>query len=143
MPMVQAVAWCPWNTSLLATGGGTGDATVHFWNSTTGARVNSLQTPSQVSTIQFTPCAREIFTTHGYPTNSIMVHAYPSLNKVAEIRAAHDSRVLYSAMGPSGDVVCTGAGDESIKFWRLWEVPAPKKKETKARGATSGLLSLR
>jgi hypothetical protein len=27
----KAIAWCPWQSSLLATGGGTNDHTIHFW----------------------------------------------------------------------------------------------------------------
>jgi cell division cycle protein 20 (cofactor of APC complex) len=43
------------------------------------------------------------------------------MERVAEIRDAHDSRVLFSCVGPAGDVVCTGAGDENLKFWRVWD----------------------
>jgi cell division cycle 20, cofactor of APC complex len=76
-----------------------------------------------------------------------MVHAYPSLERIAEIRDAHDSRVLYTAVGPAGDVVCTGAGDENLKFWRIWEgAGVKKKKEGKERSTSttrSGILSIR
>lgn len=80
-----------------------------------------------------------------------MLHAYPSMERVAEIRDAHDSRVLFSAVGPAGDVVCTGAGDENLKFWRVWEVEKKKKKcDGKEAGrvttnstTSSGILSIR
>jgi len=82
-----------------------------------------------------------------------MVHAYPSMERVAEIRDAHDSRVLFSCLSPAGDVVCTGAGDENLKFWRIWEVEREgtrKKKTTGSRdeaGRTNstkeGILSIR
>ncbi|KAI9513543.1 WD40-repeat-containing domain protein, partial [Russula earlei] len=143
---VKALAWCPWQPSLLASGGGTNDSTVHMWNTTTGGRLHSLKTPSQVTSVQWSPHKKEFLTTHGYPTNAIMVHAYPSLDRVAEIRDAHDSRVLFSCVSPTGDMVCTGAGDENLKFWRIWEIPpAKKKKESQeGRGLTgSGILSLR
>lgn len=55
------------------------------------------------------------------------------MERVAEIRDAHDSRVLFSCVGPAGDVVCTGAGDENLKFWRVWDMTAEsatKKKKT-------------
>ena len=131
----QAIAWCPWQPSLLASGGGTNDATINVWNSTTGARLHSLKTPSQITSILFAPSKKELLTTHGYPTNSIMVHAYPSMERVAEIRDAHDSRVLFSCVGPAGDVVCTGAGDENLKFWRIWEVASEEKmKKRKGTG---------
>ncbi|CCM05400.1 uncharacterized protein FIBRA_07616 [Fibroporia radiculosa] len=147
---VKAIAWCPWQPSLLASGGGTSDATVHIWNTTTGARLHSLVTPSQVTSIQWSPHRKEFMTTHGYPTNALMIHAYPSMERIVEIRDAHDSRVLWSALGPNGDVVCTGAGDENLKFWRLWEVPKAKKgkevKESSRMGTgstSSGILSIR
>ncbi|KAF9485714.1 WD40 repeat-like protein [Pholiota conissans] len=149
---VKAIAWCPWQTSLLASGGGTNDATINVWNSTTGARLHTLRTPSQVTSIQWSPHRKELLSTHGYPTNSIMVHAYPSMDRVAEIRDAHDSRVLFSCIGPAGDVVCTGAGDENLKFWRIWEVPseASKKKMMgdelgggRINSTKEGILSIR
>jgi cell division cycle protein 20 (cofactor of APC complex) len=112
----------------------------------TGARLHSLKTPSQISSIQWSPHRKEILSTHGIPTNSIMVHSYPSFDCVAEIRDAHDARVLFSCISPAGDVVCTGAGDENLKFWRIWEAPEVKKKKVKEpRGGVtnSGILALR
>ncbi|KAL1939059.1 hypothetical protein VTO73DRAFT_10319 [Trametes versicolor] len=145
---VKAVAWCPWQPALLASGGGTSDATVHIWNTTTGARLHSLVTPAQISSIQWSPHRKEFMTTHGYPTNAIMVHSYPSMEKVAEIRDAHDSRVLFSALAPNGELVCTAAGDENLKFWKIWEAPKVKKgkdaKDSTSLGRTnSGILSIR
>jgi cell division cycle protein 20 (cofactor of APC complex) len=64
-----------------------------------------------------------------------MLHAYPSMDRVLEIRDAHECRLLWSALGPLGDVVCTGAGDENLKFWRLWEAP----KKVKGKGKESGV----
>ncbi|KAH9077739.1 WD40-repeat-containing domain protein [Lactarius deliciosus] len=143
---VKALAWCPWQPSLLASGGGTNDATVHVWNSTTGGRLHSLKMPAQVTSVQWSPHKKEFLTTHGYPSNAIMVHAYPSLDRVAEIRDAHDSRVLFSCVSPAGDMVCTGAGDENLKFWRIWEIPPVKKRKESKEGRSltgSGILSLR
>jgi len=65
------------------------------------------------------------------------------MERVAEIRDAHDSRVLFSCVGPAGDVVCTGAGDENLKFWRVWDLAAEKslgKKKSKSV-ITSGIVS--
>lgn len=133
---VKAIAWCPWQPSLLASGGGTNDATINVWNSTTGARLHSLKTPSQITSILWAPAKKEIFSTHGFPTNALMVHAYPSMERVAEIRDAHDARVLFSCVGPGGDVVCTGAGDENLKFWRIWDSIGDEKAKKKKTLAT-------
>jgi cell division cycle protein 20 (cofactor of APC complex) len=146
----QALAWCPWQPALLASGGGTNDAAIHIWNSTTGARVHTLATPAQVTALVWAPGRKELLSTHGYPTNALMVHAYPSLEKVGEVRDAHDQRILYAALGPGGDVVCTGAGDENLKFWRVWDAPAAaaagakggKRREGEGR-TDGGVLGIR
>lgn len=37
---VKALAWCPWQSSILASGGGTADRTIRFWNCNTGKENN-------------------------------------------------------------------------------------------------------
>ncbi|CDZ97112.1 Anaphase promoting complex, Cdc20, Cdh1, and Ama1 subunits [Phaffia rhodozyma] len=120
---VKALAWCPWQPSLLATGGGTGDQTIHFWSSTTGSRISSLPTASQVTSLIFSPHSKEILSTHGFPDNNICLWSYPSLQKIWEV-PAHDTRVLASALSPDGSTVGTAASDENLKFWKIWE-PRP------------------
>jgi hypothetical protein len=44
---VKALAWCPFQSNLLASGGGTADRCIKFWNAHTGALVNSIDTHSQ------------------------------------------------------------------------------------------------
>ena len=41
---VKALAWCPWQRNLLATGGGTSDQTMRFWNIETGKLVQTVHT---------------------------------------------------------------------------------------------------
>ena len=66
---------------------------------------------------------------------------------VAEIRDAHDARVLYSSLAPDGELVVTAAADENLKFWKIWDLP--KVKKTKSGSSTSassggpGLLTIR
>jgi len=48
--------------------------------------------------------------------------------------------VLGSVLSHTGDVVCSVAGDENLKFWKIWDVPktAGKSKGDKA-GSAAGL----
>lgn len=46
---LKALAWCPWQPHLLASGGGTADRHIRFWNCSTGQCVDSVDTKSQVS----------------------------------------------------------------------------------------------
>ncbi len=45
---VKAIAWCPFQSNLLATGGGSSDRAIHFWNTYTGVCMHSVNTHSQV-----------------------------------------------------------------------------------------------
>lgn len=40
---VKALAWCPWQNHVLASGGGTADRTIKFWNCNTGNNIKLLQ----------------------------------------------------------------------------------------------------
>jgi len=44
----KALAWCPWQPSLLASGGGTADRQIRLWNVNNGACLQSTETNSQV-----------------------------------------------------------------------------------------------
>lgn len=120
---VKALAWCPWQLNLLATGGGSHDRHIHFWNSTSGARVNSIDTGSQVTSLRWSSTYKELASTSGFPDNSISVWSYPSLVKNIEI-PAHESRVLHSCLSPDGQTMATAAADESLKFWKIFEKKA-------------------
>lgn len=134
---VRAVAWCPWQMNLLATGGGSQDKQIHFWNSTTGARVNSIDTGSQVTSLKWSTMYKEIASTHGFPANHLTIWSYPSLVKNVDI-VAHDSRVLHSALSPDGQTLATCASDENLKFWKIFENVGRNKATT---GSNNGSLS--
>lgn len=103
---VKALAWCPWNMNLLATGGGSYDRHIHFWNTTSGARVNSIDTGSQVTSLRWSPHYREIVSSSGFPDNSLSIWSYPTLVRNVEI-PAHESRVLHSCLSPDGQMLAT------------------------------------
>lgn len=117
---IKALAWCPWQSNLLATGGGSHDRNIHFWNTTSGARVNSIDTGSQVTSLRWSMAYKELVSSSGFPDNSLSIWQYPTLVKNIEI-PAHESRVLHSALSPDGQMLATAAADESLKFWKVFE----------------------
>ncbi|KAJ5131268.1 uncharacterized protein N7515_007307 [Penicillium bovifimosum] len=117
---VKALSWCPWQSNLLATGGGSYDRHIHFWNTTTGARTNSIDTGSQVTSLRWSNHYREIVSSSGFPDNSLSIWSYPTLVRNVEI-PAHETRVLHSAISPDGQMLATTAADESLKFWKIFE----------------------
>ncbi|KAJ6717911.1 PROTEIN FIZZY-RELATED 3 [Salix purpurea] len=116
---VKAIAWSPHQSGLLASGGGTADRCIRFWNTTNGHQLNHVDTGSQVCNLVWSKNVNELVSTHGYSQNQIMVWKYPSLSKVATL-VGHSLRVLYLAMSPDGQTIVTGAGDETLRFWNVF-----------------------
>ena len=54
---------------MLATGGGTADRCIRFWNTQTLSPINYLDTGSQVCNLLFSKNTSELVSTHGYSLN--------------------------------------------------------------------------
>jgi cell division cycle 20-like protein 1 (cofactor of APC complex) len=119
---VKALAWCPHKSGLLASGGGTADKCIRFWNAATGLQLGAVDTGSQVCQLAWSPTGLELLSAHGYSTNTLIVWRYPSMSRMATL-TGHTTRVLYMTVAPDGESVCTGAGDETIRFWRIFGKP--------------------
>lgn len=131
---VKALAWSPHNHGVLASGGGSADKSIKFWNTLDGSLLDSIDTGSQVCNLMFSKNTKEIVSTHGYSNNEITIWKYPSLQKTATL-TGHSSRVLFLAMSPSGETIVTGAGDETLRFWNAF--PGKARKESRASGLSS------
>lgn len=125
---VKAIAWSPHQRGLLASGGGTADRKIRFWNTMAGSLVQEIDTGSQVCNLAWSKNSNEIVSTHGYSQNQIVVWKYPSMTQVVSL-TGHTYRVLYLAMSPDGQVIVTGAGDETLRFWSCF-----KKKDSGGSG---------
>jgi len=122
---VKAISWSPHQNGLLASGGGTADRCIRFWNTQTASPLNCIDTGSQVCNLCWSKNINELVSTHGYSQNQIVVWRYSSMSKVATL-TGHTLRVLYLAMSPDGQTIVTGAGDETLRFWNVF--PGPKTK---------------
>ena len=131
---VKALAWCPWERNLLATGGGTADRTIKFWNASNGALLNSKDTGSQVCSLLWSPNEKELLSSHGYSQNELCLWNYPSMTKVKELHG-HTARVLHLAASPDGSTVASAAADETLRFWNIFGTGSKKKER---REVTSG-----
>ncbi|MBA0689674.1 hypothetical protein Goari_007393 [Gossypium aridum] len=120
---VKAIAWSPHLHGLLASGGGTADRCIRFWNTTTNAHLSCMDTGSQVCNLVWSKNVNELVSTHGYSQNQIIVWRYPTMSKLATL-TGHTYRVLYLAISPDGQTIVTGAGDETLRFWNVF--PSPK-----------------
>jgi cell division cycle 20, cofactor of APC complex len=116
---VKALAWCPWQGNLLASGGGAADRHIRFWNTQTGACLNAVDTKSQVCSIQWSRHQKELVSGHGFSQNQLILWKYPTMHKIAELNG-HTSRVLNMATSPDGTTVVSAAGDETLRFWKIF-----------------------
>lgn len=135
---VKALAWCPFQANLLASGGGTADRHIRFWNAGTGACVAAVDTGSQVCALQWSSRDRELVSSHGYARNQLCLWRYPSLTKVGEL-TGHAARVLHMARSPDGASVVTAGADETLRFWKVFGDAPPAS--ASAAKAASGLLA--
>lgn len=120
---VKALDWCPFHRGLLASGGGTADRTIKFWNSSSGAMLNSIDTGSQVCSVLWSKHQREICSSHGYSENQLILWKYPTMTKVKEL-TGHTERVLNMDMSPDGASVVSAAADETLRFWNVFGTPS-------------------
>jgi cell division cycle 20, cofactor of APC complex len=132
---VKALAWCPWQRNLLASGGGTADRCIKFWNTNTGARLNSVDTGSQVCSLLWNPNDKEILSSHGFSQNQLCLWKYPTMTKIKEL-TGHTQRVLHLAAAPDGQTVCSGAADETLRFWKIFDPPS---KSAAKSGGVNGI----
>ena len=140
---VKALAWCPWQKNLLASGGGTADRMIRFWNANNGMMLNEVDTHSQVCALQWSQHDKELVSSHGYSHNQIILWKYPSMVKVAEL-TGHTSRVLHMAQSPDGTTVVTAAADETLRFWKILSGgDASKKEREAARESIVNFMSIR
>jgi cell division cycle 20-like protein 1 (cofactor of APC complex) len=116
---VKAIAWSPHQHGLLASGGGTADRCIRFWNTLTGQNLQSVDTGSQVCNLAWSKHSNELVSTHGYSQNQILIWKYPSMVQLAKL-TGHSYRVLYLAVSPDGEAIVTGAGDETLRFWNVF-----------------------
>lgn len=139
---VKALAWSPHQHGLLASGGGTADRCIRFWNAHQGKMTNVVDTGSQVCNLLFSKNVNELVSTHGYTQNQIHVWKYPNMSKIATL-TGHSLRVLYLAMSPDGRTIVTGAGDETLRFWDLYPKNDQQKPVVQVSNFASNSIMIR
>ncbi|XP_023888921.1 cell division cycle 20.5, cofactor of APC complex [Quercus suber] len=123
---VKALAWCPYQSDVLASGGGTKDGCIKIWNTQKGTCINSIDTKAQICGLEWNRHHKEILSGHGYGTsehqNQLCLWRYPSMTKVGDFRR-HASRVLHLCQSPDGITAVSAGADETLRFWEVFGPP--------------------
>ncbi|KAI3922171.1 hypothetical protein MKX01_005860 [Papaver californicum] len=105
---VKALAWCPFQANILASGGDGNDKCIKFWNSHTIACLNSVETGELSS--------------YGFTEDQLTPWKYPSMVNIVEL-TGRTLRVLFTTHIPDGCTVASAAGDEILRFWNVFGYP--------------------
>lgn len=142
---IKAIAFCPWQSGLLATGGGSNDRAIHFYHTISGACLATIDVQAQVTSLIWSTSRREIAATFGYAQPEhpyrIAVFSWPECKQVVAIPWAPDMRALLAVAYPGGPneashqvregktwwsrtaeegCIVVASSDESVKFHEVW-----------------------
>ena len=128
---VKALAWCPWQHNMIATGGGTADKFIKIWNIHNGNVVHNVNAESQVSSILWNSTYKELITSHGLNDNQLSIWKYPEMTKTCDLMG-HGNRILGMAMSPDEESVVSIGSDETLRFWKCFAMDEKTKKSKEA-----------
>ena len=124
---VKAMNWCPWKRHVLATGGGSKDKSIKIYSCDCNKLIKNINTDSQVCSLVWNEKEKEIISSHGYNKNQIIVWNFEKNKKICELKG-HMDRVLYMTKSPDERFICSGSGDETLRFWKINEEIKEKNK---------------
>uniref|UniRef100_A0A9L0JXL6 Cell division cycle 20B n=1 Tax=Equus asinus TaxID=9793 RepID=A0A9L0JXL6_EQUAS len=113
---VKAMNWCPWQSAVLAVGGGMKDGHLHILDINTWRSIQTPSTNSQICSLIWLPKTKEIATGQGTPKNDVTVWACPALAKSGGF-FGHRGRVLHLALSPDQTRVFSAAADGTACVW--------------------------
>nr|XP_036878231.1 cell division cycle protein 20 homolog B [Manis javanica] len=116
---VKAMDWCPWQSSVLAVGGGGKDGHLHILDINTGQSLQTPNTGSQICSLIWLPKTKEIATGQGIPKNDMTVWACPALARSGEF-FGHRGRVLHLALSPDQTRVFSAAAGGTACVWNCF-----------------------
>ncbi|KAK4634585.1 hypothetical protein CLAFUW4_01852 [Fulvia fulva] len=119
---VKAIAFAPWQSSLIAAGGGSNDRCIHFFHAMSGATLATIDCYAQVTSLVWSERKQEIAVTFGFAQPEhpyrVAVFAWPSCRRVVSIPWWGEERALSAVAYPGGPHGGPGqprhAGDRSI-----------------------------
>ncbi|KAM5260519.1 cell division cycle protein 20 homolog B [Hipposideros larvatus] len=127
---VKAMDWCPWQSGILAVGGGMQDGHLHILDINSGQSIQTPSTNSQICSLTWLPKTKEIATGQGTPKNDVTVWDCPALAKSGGFfgkEMGHRGRVLHLALSPDQTRVLSAAADGIACVWNCSSPLSPSR----------------
>ncbi|RMX82973.1 hypothetical protein D0869_05654 [Hortaea werneckii] len=103
---VKAIAFAPWQPSLIAAGGGSNDRCIHFFHTLSGAALATIDCHAQVTSLIWSEKRREIVATFGFAQPEhpyrVAVFTWPACRMAVGIPWYGEERALYAVSYPRG-----------------------------------------
>ncbi|XP_045892000.1 cell division cycle protein 20 homolog B-like isoform X1 [Micropterus dolomieu] len=117
---VKAMAWCPWQRKMIATGGGWKDGELRIWNTEPGTCVTSADTNSQICSLRWAKERRYLVTGHGLPHHQVTCWTweFPSLSPIYQL-TGHSHRILHLALNPDSTQIFSAGADQCLHIWDM------------------------
>ncbi|XP_034025491.1 cell division cycle protein 20 homolog B-like [Thalassophryne amazonica] len=118
---VKAIGWCPWQTKMIATGGGWRDGQLRIWDTESGTCVASVNTNSQICSLKWAESKRCLVTGHGLPHHYVscwVVQTDGSLSLNYQL-SGHLNRVLHVDLNPGCTQIFSAGADQSLHIWDM------------------------
>ncbi|XP_033928590.1 cell division cycle protein 20 homolog B [Melopsittacus undulatus] len=138
---VKAMNWCPWQSKVLATGGGMKDGILRVWDINREKIIQSAATDSQICSLLWLPKTSELMTGHGLPGHQMKIWKYPILINSSELYGKyfiHKGRVLHTALSPDQSRLFSVAADGTSCLWKCHE---PRESKHSSKAFSEGCLS--
>ncbi|XP_031413083.1 cell division cycle protein 20 homolog B, partial [Meleagris gallopavo] len=125
---VKAMNWCPWQSNVLATGGGMKDGILRVWDINSEKLLQSAATDSQICSLLWLPKTSELMTGQGLPGNQMKIWQHPTLINSSELYG-HKRRVLHIALSPDQRRLFSVAADGIACLWKCHEYEESNEKK--------------
>ena len=137
---VKALSFSKTKENEMMTGGGCGDQTLCRWDISKMKLLQSQDLQSQICNLDITD-DNYVITAHGWPKNQIEIRKADTMELLANF-LGHSQRVLNLSMSDDGNMIVTGSGDQTLRFWNVRDL-ADSETETQYTNLSKFESSLR
>ena len=115
---VRALDWCPWDSNILASGGGSGDMRLMIHDTQKNQCLKSIHTSSQVCALQWEPESQKLITAHGFSKYQLCLWDIENENLLYEF-IGHKNRVLSLVKAKESSMMFSASADETLRVWNM------------------------